>query len=153
MKGQMESAVKDYDSSVPRMKAKLPAMKEVRDKKAKKVGARRPSFFFSAIELARVASPASHTRHPHRTSSSPRTRRGARRKKKTPRRPRRRRGRRVLPCPPPSTRRVVSAQAEDKKRADEKARKEKKAIQEKADAEKKKIAGGGASWSPLTGLF
>ena len=44
MKGQMESAVKDYDSSVPRMKAKLPAMKEVRDKKAKKVGARRPSF-------------------------------------------------------------------------------------------------------------
>ena len=36
MKGQMESAVKDYDSSVPRMKAKLPAMKEVRDKKAKK---------------------------------------------------------------------------------------------------------------------
>ena len=46
MKGQMESAVKDYDSSVPRMTAKLPAMKEVRDKKAKKVGARRPSFFF-----------------------------------------------------------------------------------------------------------
>ena len=36
---------------------------------------------------------------------------------------------------------------------DEKARKEKKAIQKKADAEKKKIAGGGASWSPLTGLF
>ena len=56
-------------------------------------------------------------------------------------------------CRTPPTRRVVSAQAEDKKRADEKARKEKKAIQEKADAEKKKIAGGGASWSPLTGLF
>merc|ERR1711924_576271 len=33
---KMESAVKDYDSSVPRMKAKLPQMKEVRDKKAKK---------------------------------------------------------------------------------------------------------------------
>ena len=48
-------------------------------------------------------------------------------------------------------RRVVFAQAEDKKRADEKLRKEKKAIQEKADKEKKAVAG--ASWSPLTGLF
>merc|ERR1711924_477150 len=84
MQEQMKSAVKEYDSSVPRMKAQLPKMKEVRDKKAKKVGARRPSF--SAIELARVASPASHTRHPHRTSSSPRTRPGARRKKETRRR-------------------------------------------------------------------
>ena len=41
---------------------------------------------------------------------------------------------------------VLFAQAEDKKRADEKLRKEKKAIQEKADREKKAI--GGASWSP-----
>ena len=48
-------------------------------------------------------------------------------------------------------RRVVFAQAEDKKRAEDKARKEKKAIQEKADREKKAV--GGASWSPLTGLF
>merc|ERR1711939_1169132 len=36
MKGQMEAAVKEYDSSAPRMKAQLPKMKEVRDKKAKK---------------------------------------------------------------------------------------------------------------------
>ena len=36
MQEQMKSAVKEYDSSVPRMKAQLPKMKEVRDKKAKK---------------------------------------------------------------------------------------------------------------------
>ena len=36
MKGQMEAAVKEYDSSAPRMKAQLPKMKEVRDKRAKK---------------------------------------------------------------------------------------------------------------------
>ena len=36
MKGQMEAAVKEYDSAAPRMKAQLPKMKEVRDKKAKK---------------------------------------------------------------------------------------------------------------------
>ena len=103
MKGQMESAVKDYDSSVPRMKAQLPKMKEVRDKKAKKDK-------FVAQNKAR-------------------------REKKE------------------KDAKAAQKKAEDKKRADEKARKEKKAIQEKADAEKKKIAGGGASWSPLTGLF
>merc|ERR1711924_232327 len=103
MKGQMESAVKDYDSSVPRMKAQLPKMKEVRDKKAKKDK-------FVAQNKAR-------------------------REKKE------------------RDAKAAQKKAEDKKRADDKARKEKKAIQEKADAEKKKIAGGGASWSPLTGLF
>ena len=46
---------------------------------------------------------------------------------------------------------AAQKKAEDKKRADEKLRKEKKAIQEKADKEKKAV--GGASWSPLTGLF
>ena len=103
MKGQMESAVKDYDSSVPRMKAKLPAMKEVRDKKAKKDK-------FVAQNKAR------------------------REKKER------------------DEKAKVKAAA-DKKAKEEKPRKEKKAIQEKADAEKKKIAGGGATWSPLTGLF
>merc|ERR1712078_829165 len=103
MQEQMKIAVKEYDSSVPRMKAKLPAMKEVRDKKAKKDK-------FVAQNKAR-------------------------REKKE------------------RDAKAAQKKAEDKKRADEKARKEKKAIQEKADAEKKKIAGGGASWSPLTGLF
>ena len=41
--------------------------------------------------------------------------------------------------------------AAEKKAKEEKLRKEKKAIQEKADKEKKAV--GGASWSPLTGLF
>ena len=41
--------------------------------------------------------------------------------------------------------------AAEKKAKEEKLRKEKKAIQEKAD--KEKTAVGGASWSPLTGLF
>ena len=36
MQEQMKSAVKEYDSAAPRMKAQLPKMKEVRDKKAKK---------------------------------------------------------------------------------------------------------------------
>ena len=103
MQEQMKSAVKEYDSSVPRMKAQLPKMKEVRDKKAKKDK-------FVAQNKAR-------------------------REKKE------------------KDAKAAQKKAEDKKRADEKARKEKKAIQEKADAEKKKIAGGGASWSPLTGLF
>ena len=103
MKGQMESAVKEYDSAAPRMKAKLPKMKEVRDKKAKKDK-------FVAQNKAR------------------------REKKER------------------DEKAKVKAAAE-RKAKEEKARKEKKAIQEKADAEKKKIAGGGASWSPLTGLF
>merc|ERR1712147_378206 len=36
MGGQMESAVKDYDSSVPRMKAKLPATKKPRRRSCEK---------------------------------------------------------------------------------------------------------------------
>merc|ERR1712094_142678 len=103
MQEQMKSAVKEYDSSVPRMKAQLPKMKEVRDKKAKKDK-------FVAQNKAR-------------------------REKKE------------------RDEKAKIKKAEDKKAKDEKLRKEKKAIQEKADAEKKKIAGGGASWSPLTGLF
>merc|ERR1711924_378074 len=102
MKGQMESAVKDYDSSVPRMKAKLPAMKEVRDKKAKKDK-------FVAQNKARREEGAG-------CQGGPEEGRGQ------------------------ETRRREGAKREE-------------GVQEKADAEKKKIAGGGASWSPLTGLF
>merc|ERR1711939_277719 len=101
MKGQMEAAVKEYDSAAPRMKAQLPKMKEVRDKKAKKAK------FVAANK--------------------------ARREKKER-----------------DEKAKVKAAAE-KKAKEEKLRKEKKAIQEKADKEKKAV--GGASWSPLTGLF
>ena len=107
MKGQMESAVKDYDSSVPRMKAKLPAMKEVRDKKAKKDKfvaqnkARREKKERDAkaaqkkVRAPRPPVPyaidALHLRRP-RTRNAP-TRRRGKKKRRSRRRPTRRRKR------------------------------------------------------------
>ena len=107
MKGQMESAVKDYDSSVPRMKAKLPAMKEVRDKKAKKDKfvaqnkARREKKERDAkaaqkkVRAPRPPVPyaidALHSRRP-RTRNAP-TRRRGKKKRRSRRRPTRRRKR------------------------------------------------------------
>ncbi len=96
MKGQMESAVKDYDSSVPRMKAKLPAMKEVRDKKAKKVGARRPSFrrlSWRTLRRRRLIL-AIHTGQVRRPEQGPAREEGARRQGRAKKGRRQEKGRR-----------------------------------------------------------
>ena len=61
MKGQMEAAVKEYDSSAPRMKAQLPKMKEVRDKKAKKA-----KFVAACVEINLHAIEPTRSRRPRR---------------------------------------------------------------------------------------
>ena len=98
MQEQMKSAVKEYDSSVPRMKAQLPKMKEVRDKKAKKdkfVAAnkarreKKERDAKAAQKKARAPRPCSALRHrrdalyPRRpkTRNAPRTRHGKRRRR------------------------------------------------------------------------
>ena len=113
MKGQMEAAVKEYDSSAPRMKAQLPKMKEVRDKKAKKakfVAAKNKARREKKERDAKAAQKKARAPRPQTPYAIEATREEAKKRNKAPR------------TKKPRT-------------------KEKKAIQEKADREKKKIGG------------